>query len=455
MRRFTKAISYLLVASFFAVALSGCSKSSSTSTSKEIKVWSFESEDAWKTIKDDFEKNNSGYTLTYEQQTLDANYENRVLNSMLSGDGPDVWAMPNDWVYRHKDKLVARPTDSKTTINIDDYVTPVKNSVVFDNNVYALTPSMQALMVYFNPEIFKQTQKDYDNSETIDEATRDKANELLNDGTIPTNWTDFTSLAQLLTKKSGGKITLSGAALGTSNLTYSQDILYLLFLQNSTKMVSDSLDQAIFNLPETTPTQTTTTPGEKAITFYTSFADSSNANYTWSDDLGNDIDAFATGKVAMIFGYDEIQDTLAQKYPDFSYKSGAVPQVSTDSTKFVDYAKFNALGVSNVSQNQNLAWEVVDMAAVDYSSDITSTSRLYSASKETNYDVSVNGRIDKPEKNSLATATTFNKGRYPVEFDKAINSAIFAVNKKTQSAQSAIDLIASNLTTNYFRKTGW
>ncbi len=457
MRRFSKAISYFLVLTFFAIALSGCGKTT-TSTQKTITVWGFDTEDSWAQIKKDFEKANSGYTLNYQKQSLDSKYENRVLNSILSGSGPDVWAMPNDWVYRHKDKLAPRPADSKTALDMDkSFVPSVKQSVVFNNKIYALSPSDQPLIVYYNQKLLNTALDNYENANTgtANADKRKNAEKVLGNG-VPTNWTDFTTAVQIITQKNGGTITLSGAALGTDNLTYSQDILYLLMLQNQTKILSDSMDQAVFNLPTTTPKDTSSTPGEKAMTFFASFANPGNPNYSWNNDMGNDIDAFATGKTAMIFGYDEVQNTLAQKYPDFQYKKGAVPQLTNDSTAFVDYAKFNAYGVNSLSQNVALSWGIVDSIASTYADDINSANRLYTATKSSSYDISLDNRsTSNPEKNSLASAQTLIKGRYPVEFDESFRNAIFAVNKGIQTPQKALDLIADSITTNYLRKQGW
>lgn len=457
MGRFLKLTSYVLIAAIFSVALSGCTKKTTTETSNTIKVWSFESEDTWTPIKSNFEENNKGYTLVYEKQTLDGNYENRVLNSILSGDGPDIWSMPNDWVYRHKDKLVPHPQEDPA-IELNNYFVPsVKQSVEIDGNIYALTPTAQPLVVFYNEDYLNAAIQEFDDTHSGDsnEEQRRQFHALYEGGFMKT-WTDFTKFVELTTKKDGDKIIRPIAAIGTDRLTYSPEILYLLMMQNGTKFLSDEKNLAMLNLPEETPKETASTPGKEALAFFTSFANPQSPNYTWNNSFGNDVDAFANGKVGIIFGFNELQNNFAQKYPNFSYKKAAVPQLTIEAEKFVDYVKFNAFGVSNLSPNQSLAWKLIDSLTQDLNSDFVAASRLNTSAKIDNIDISISERMtDNPERISLATAKSLIKGRFPIEFDNMIKNMILAVNLGVQDPQGALDLAATNITSELLRKENW
>jgi len=447
MKKFVKFTSYLLMAAFFTVALSGCKKQAVIDpNANKIIVWSFEDEDSWKSTKKIFENTNKGYELVYQQQSLDDSYENRVLNSMLSGQGPDVWSMPNDWVYRHKEKLYPMPEEMiKTGIDLDkDFVPAIKQSVVFGQKIYALTPSVEPLMVFYNQKMFNKT-LDEKKAGIKDKTEVDRLNSLLNE--VPKTWSDFTESAKLLTKKDGNNIIQSGLALGTSNIKYSEDIIYLLMLQNDTKIISDNLKLATFNLPGSTSTGGNNVPGKRAIEFYTSFSNPNSPNYTWNDQLGDNISEFANGKVAMVIGYSSLQNELLQKYPDFTYKKAFVPQLNTDSDQIQDFASFNAFGVNKLSKNIGPSWNLVKLLSYDQANDFSSSTRLYTSKKAPSYSIGIKERSSSnPEKLSLATASSLVKGRYPKEFDGLINLAIRSINTGTQDPQSAIDLAANNIT---------
>ena len=438
----------------FSIALSGCGTSKTTDpNANKIVIWSFESEDSWKPVIKNFQNKNKGYTVVYEKQTFDASYENRVLNSVLSTGTPDIWAMPNDWVYRHKDKLSPMPDTLAKNVNMDKtYVQAIKESVVFDNKIYALSPSAEPLMVYYNPKILSTTQDEL-LTNTKDQATKKKISLLFQN--FPTVWSDFVDLSNYMTKKNGSTITQSGVALGTSSILNSTDILSLMMLQNETDIVSSDYKLATFNLPKSTSTGANDIPGKRALEFYTSFANPSSSNYSWNDSLGNDVNAFGTGKAAMIFGFSNLQNTLLQDYPTLQYKKAYVPQVQVDSSKIKDFASFNAFGVNKLSKNPSLAWNLIISLSSDYADDYNSVNKLYSSKKASSYDVSVTNRTPgNPEKLSLATADSLVKGRYPEEFDSYIKNAMNAVNAGTQNAQSALDLI-SNQITELLRNDSW
>lgn len=449
-----KSASYVLLAVFFALTLTGCGKEAPTDpNANKIVVWSFETADAWKSVKKSFEKKSGGYEMIYVQETLDSDYEKRVLNSILAGEGPDVWAMPNDWVYRHKEKLTPMPDKMATTLDLENkYVPALKESVAFDGKIYAMSPYTEPLMVYYNPKIFSVREEELTSGNKDRDAVK-RINALLS--VPPKTWTDFTEAAKLLTKKDGPIITQAGVAMGSSQITNAADIVYLLMYQNETDILSADYKSATFNLPKNTSTGADDIPGKRAFEFYTSFADPLSTNFSWHDSFGNDVDAFGTGKVAMIFGYSNLQNTLLQKYPDFRYKKAFVPQLASDASKITDFAKFNAYGASKIGRNPTLAWELINILTVDAGDDFNSVNKYYTSAKASSYDISVSNReAGNPEKLSLATAKSLVKGRYPTEFDYYIKNAISSIGAGTQSSQIGVDSAANSINL-LLRKETW
>lgn len=453
-KKIFRTISYALIAGVFSIALSGCGKTATVDpNANKIVVWSFESEDSWKSVMRAFEAKNKGYKVVYQKQTMGPDYEARVLNSILSTGTPDVWSMPNDWVYRHKDKLSPMPDAMAKTTNMNNaYVPAIKESVVFNNKIYALSPSAEPLMVFYNTKLFSQTQEEV-NRDLKDQDAKTRANTLLRE--VPVVWSDFVELSKILTKKNGVNVTQSGVALGTSNIANATDVLSLLMLQNETDIISSDYKLATFNLPKSTSTGANDVPGKRALEFYTSFANPSSSNYSWNDSLGNEIEAFGNGKVAMIFGYSNLQNTLLQRFPSLQYRKAFAPQLQVDTSKLKDFATFNAFGVNKLSRNPAIAWNLISTLAGDSADDYNSVNKLYTSKKAPSYDLSVINRTSgNPEKLALATANSLVKGRYPEEFDAYIKNAINAVNAGTQNSQSALDLI-SNQITEILRKESW
>jgi len=448
-----RVVAYAVLAVSFSILFSGCGKQAAVDPSaSKIVVWSFESPDVWVPIQKSFEKANKGYTLVYQQQTFDATYENRALNSILAGQGPDVWAMPNDWVYRHKEKLAPMPDTLNKTIVIDKFVPAVKDSVVIDGKVMAVAPAVEPLVLFYNPALITSAQTAVSANKALSKEQKTQYNGFLTK--FSQTWTDFTEAAKLLTVKNGSVVTQAGVAMGTSAITSANDLLYLLMLQNGTEIVADGVNQATYGLPVTTAAGAQDYPGARALDFYASFADPNSANYTWSDSLGNDVSAFGQGKVAFLFGTSRTENVFLQDYPFLKYRKNYVPQVNVESDKIKDYAIFNAFGVTKSSKS-GVAWGALSALSATNITDYSSATRKAVSTKKNNYDISIKNRDgSNPESLELATAKSLVKGRYPLEFDSFLRKAIDSVNAKTNTSQGALDL-ASNKATELLRQETW
>jgi multiple sugar transport system substrate-binding protein len=456
-RKFLKIFGISALAVAMAVSLTGCGTTTAPK-SNSIIVWGFVDPDVFAPIIKDFENNNKGVTVTYVKKTLDANYEDNSLNSILAGQGPDVWALPNDAVYRHKDQLVAVPTTLLTANKLapSKYFLPnVVSDTTFDNQVYAMAPSTDVLQIYYNPDLFNQARTRADAALKNNQTERSQIDNIFNH--FPVTWADFDAIIPWLTVRNGNTIQTAGAAIGTSNnVSHATDLLSLLMLQNQTKMVSDDLSQATFDLPITDAAGSTVFPGKNSLDFYTKYANPSDPDYTWNASMPNDVDAFAQGKVAMIFSYANLMNYFAQIYPNFTYQRALVPQVG-DLNPVVDYSNYTTYGVPANSVNSNLAWSFIIQLATSEAQTYDSATKELSSHEPNSPTMPVlKGRDSgsQPNNDTAQSIVTWNKGRYPNDVDTELSQAIDRVNAGSQNSQSSLDTAAVNVTT-LLRKSTW
>lgn len=457
-----KSIALVVLLLFIAVATSGCSLFGSKTpvAPKVITIWGFDDEDVWKPFFKDASKILDGYEVVYVKKTLDDSYENNTLNSILSGKGPDVWAIPNDWVYRHKDKLAPMPDSlvKKTEINVEDMFVPaVKDSSIFDGKIFSLSPAVDTLMLYYNPEIFETVLNEYNDThrgENNVEARRE-ASRLLDQA--PTTWSDIAKASNLITRKGGSSISRSGIALGTANnIARSQDILYALMLQNETAITSSDYKLATFNLPQNTNSGANDYPSRRALDFYTSFSDPNSANYSWNTTMSQDIESFASGQTSMIISYESFTNYLSQIYPNFKYQKSPLPQIGDRDDNVVDYASYTTYAVPALSKNVELAWKVIYSLSTDSASSYSSTVRVAHSQKKKDFIPSLTERSEEanPGKSQTQTAKVWIKGRYPEEIDRIFGSIIDNKISGKLDSQSALDLGANQIT-ELLRKESW
>jgi ABC-type glycerol-3-phosphate transport system substrate-binding protein len=194
-------------------------------------------------------------------------------------------------------------------------------------------------------------------------------------------WDGFKDDVYKLTKsdQSFERFEVAGTAMGRSdNIARAMDILYMLMLQYKVIFYNDSLSQAEFGGQQAIgPSGTSINPATEALNLYTSFGLASQKNYSWNDDMVEstsdvkEMEAFARGKVATIFGYsylytqikDEIDQLKKQNVPVMnpsSIKISAVPQVfdpATSTEKRDAYANYFAETVSRNSEHPDVAWD--------------------------------------------------------------------------------------------------
>lgn len=452
--------SAVLASALVITTVSGCSlfpKKEVQVVPKVITIWGFESEDLWQPIIKDpsLQEELGGFEIRYVKKTLTDTYENDSLNSILAGQGPDVWAIPNDWVYRHKEKLSAAPENLVAQLGTG-LVPSAYEANVINDNVYGYSPGVDTLMLYYNEKALEQASIEfektkpkqgqdedgelYNNRPDIKEFERKKA--LINQP--PKIWSDFIEAVKLITAKNGTEIVRSGFAAGTStNTAYATDIVYSLMLQNKVKMTSDDLSLATFNLPINTASGENDVSGKYVLDFYTQFANPNSPYYSWNATMGNNLDAFANNKVAYVVAPASAASYFSQKYPNFSYRNFSMPQISDKEEDFIAFGRFYSYVIPRLSNYPLQAWTVAARAPLNGATQESSKANPnYKEGK------------DQIKMYQANVSHVWTKGRYPVEIDKIFRNIIEDVLGNKQSSENAVNTAATKVT-DLLRKSEW
>jgi ABC-type glycerol-3-phosphate transport system substrate-binding protein len=146
MRNLTKNKVFLAIASlmFLALGCGGGSPSGGTASGQPIslKVWgTFETQDNMNFLIQAFQAKYPGVQISYTQKKVDT-YESDLLNALASGNGPDVFAIHNDWLPAYQDKLVESPAKY---MNLKDYKTSFVDVAVtdFTTKTFWAVPKLQ------------------------------------------------------------------------------------------------------------------------------------------------------------------------------------------------------------------------------------------------------------------------------------------------------------------------
>lgn len=371
--RFRRWIALGLFMSMCFGLLSGCVKKDQPVTQKVLKAnlvyYSlFDDEDIIQPLIQQYTAKHPSVTIKYRKFTDPVEYMNLIVNELAEGQGPDIFSAPNYWFLRNVKKISPLPSSQLSPQQFEQTFVSVANDdlVLRDpsdgqKKVFGIPLSVDTLALYYN----KGSYEDKIPAQGRPASTWEGLKE------------DVFKLSK--TDNSFERFEVAGIAMGRSdNIARAVDVLYLLLLQYNTRFYNDSISQTAFaNQQVTTSTGLLINPAAEALKQYTSFALPSNKNYSWNSYLAGadspvkEMETFARGKVAMIFGYSYLYEQIKSEIKDLKDKGvqtidsadiriSAVPQVndpSKSTEKRVAFANYYAETVARTSEHPNEAWD--------------------------------------------------------------------------------------------------
>lgn len=270
----------------------------------------------------------TGVKVNYKKIASVATYEKTLLEALAQGRGPDVFVIHHTWVEGKRGLLSPAPSDVIDERSArDEFVDVVVADAVRDGLVYALPTSVDTLALFYNKDLL---------------AAAGVAQP-------PTTWDEMQRDVQKITKVTRlGVIQQSALAAGTAaNVNRAPDLLQLLMLQSGLTIVDAKNKQA----------DVAGDVGERALTFYTDFANKSKQVYTWDLQQDFSLDAFAAGKTAMTFNYSYHIPTIKAKNPRLNFATAAMPHIADG--RVMNFASYWPFAVSTTSRAPVTAWKFI------------------------------------------------------------------------------------------------
>lgn len=330
--------SILILPVFFSGLFAGISPCKDSQPAPVVlEFWSvFDNSDVYQPLISEFQAQYPYITINYYKKDA-TTYEKELIDALAAGRGPDIFSIHNTWLTKHKDKLSVAPDsmiDAQKYQNT--FVDSASQDFVDSGKIYAFPFYIDTLALFYNRSLL--------NSAGV--------------ASPPKTWADFNSVVEKIAQKDArNNILRAGAALGTAkNINRSTDILTALMLQSGAKMVSDDKTRIVFDSESVAGSEGNFNPSERALLFYTSFANPVKKVYTWNRDQHYSIDAFIEGKAAMMINYSYQISVLRERAPHLDFGVASLPQISDTGLK-VNFSNYWAQAVSKNSSNQTSAWQ--------------------------------------------------------------------------------------------------
>jgi multiple sugar transport system substrate-binding protein len=405
-RRF---LAFSLLAAVGLGLLSGCVKKEQTVVQKVSKVnlvfyGLFDDEDVFQPLIQQYSEKHPNVTVTYKKFTDPVEYMNVIINELAEGGGPDIFEAPNYWFLKNVKKMTPVPVQTFSPQQFQQTFVDVAT-----NDLILHDPADGQYKVYGIP-MYVDTLALYYNNATYQDAIPDQ-------GRPAATWDGLKDDVYKLSKPDNSfeRFAVAGIAMGRSdNIARAIDILYMLMLQYNTQFYNSSFSRTAFvNQQVTDSTGLLINPATEALRLYTSFALPANKNYSWNEYLATagspveEMETFARGKVAMIFGYSYLYSQILTEIKDLQAKGeqtidpndvriSVVPQINdpaTSTQKRVSYANYYADTVSRTSQHPAEAWDFLQF--------ISSKTNLQYYNSKTHYPTSRRDMLDDQMKDPI------------------------------------------------------
>jgi ABC-type glycerol-3-phosphate transport system substrate-binding protein len=240
-------------------------------------------------------------------------YQGELINAIAAGTGPDLIMLTPSTIGTLSDKISLIPYSAMSqSAYLASYI---------DEGQLFLTPQgLLALPFSIDPMVM------YWNRDTFTGA---------GEASPPQSWNDFITLAPKITSvDAGGNIRQSAVALGTwDNISNAKAVLSALMMQTGDFITGRNAAGALTATLGAKPDNANAAPAAEALRFYADFANPSKTTYSWNRSLPLSYNAFASGDVAVYFGFASEYASIAARNPNLRFGVALLPQLMGTSAK--------------------------------------------------------------------------------------------------------------------------
>ncbi len=352
-------------------------------------------------------------------------FATELVNAIAEGRGPDLIVLNSQQLVELRPKLVAVPYETLPLRTIKDTFVDGAEIFSFPEGTYAVPFAVDPLLLYWNRDLF---------------AAGGLAK-------APTTWEEVVNLIvpNLAVVDNRRTILQSAIALGEyRNLENAKAILMSLAMQTGSRLVY--LDEGNYQIAinEHIVADSSTSPLEAALEFFTDFSNANSPLYTWNRSQQNDKNAFLAGELAIYFGLASEYQDIVDKNPNLNFDAALLSQGSGATIKRT-YGTFYGYAIPQSAPNAAGAYLVAQkLSSYDYSGTIAETFGLATARR----DLIAEGTADPVKQTAMNAALIARTWFDP---DPTATDAIFAemvesIVSNRQRINAAVDIAVARIT---------
>lgn len=350
------AVAAVIIFSFF------LSKSSSNAVGA-VSIWgTFDQASVQKAI-DDLSTVHPDLQGARYTQKPSATYEADLTEAFASGTGPDLFFLSEDQAYQQKSRVNIITPEALTRSQFENSFIDGALPFLATEGTIGLPLLADPLVMYWNKDLLAAS----------------------GESQPPQYWDQLYGFAQKVTKRSDdGSVQTSAISFGTfDNVDHAKEIMSLLIFQaGGSVTMYDTNGRLLSALLSDNPSGGGLTAAPAAVRFFTEFADSSKADYSWNRSLPESIRAFEAGKLALYIGLASEKAAIQNANPNLNFGMAPVPQIRGAST-LANSGVIYGVAVAKNARNPFGGFAVAAlMAAADFSASLSQATGLTSARRD-------------------------------------------------------------------------
>lgn len=325
----------------------------------EVVFWGSVPEGRMAGLIDEINQNNDLYKIRYVEKRKES-FDTELVEALASGEGPDIFILPDDLIIRHFNKVAVITYTALTQREFKDTFIEEGEIYFMDEGILALPFSVDPMVMYWNRDILSSVGL----------------------ATPPSTWSEFYELVPLITTLDrASNIIQNTVALGEfNNISHAKDLLSILIMQAGNPIIVSGAEgwQSVL----ISPLGYSVSPAESALRFYTEFSNPAKPIYSWNRAEPLSINVFSSGKLAFYFGYASEFSIIKNKNPHLNFDVALLPQAK-DSKSKITFGKMEGLAISKASNNIMTSFEAIKLlTSQEVSSSVSNVTGLPSTRRD-------------------------------------------------------------------------
>ncbi len=399
-----------------------------------FRVWGTMSDDALAPLLETLNTENKTYRIEYSQFSVNE-YEQKLVEALASGVGPDIFQINNEMLIRHGDKVAPIPY---TSFPVATY----KTTYIRPTDIFLYPQGLLAYPLFIDPLIMYGNKRLMQNNAILD---------------FPKLWKDIPSAASVVRQVGDrGDIRFSYLPLGTANnVDHYKDIITTMYAQIRIPIIralDSGSDKSQVRIYVTNLNSSELYPVERGspIQYYTSYSNPNNAHYSWSAALPMARDFFAAEQSVFYIGRASDYPSLLRRNSNIELLFGMVPQTGTSTRDMViNTGSVHGLAVSksskNITSSYVVAAQLSDRRSVNTIAKALGLAPVYSDLIQLG--VKSNTQEREPVVYRAAIHTQPFIDPYPEETSKMFQTLVNTVLSGSKNPDAAVSVFNLSLTT--------